>query len=88
MACQCNSRTLFFKELASGGLPSWPRLTENPREPEVAELDRAVGGHEQVFRLDVSVDAEVEVAVTQGDQGLAHDVDGLLLRDSGMKVFS
>lgn len=33
------------------------KLTENPGEPEVAEFDDLVFGDENIFRLDVSVNA-------------------------------
>ena len=48
-------------------------LTEHSGESEVAQLDDAVFGDEDVLGLHVTVDAVVEVAVVDGLQSLPDD---------------
>jgi hypothetical protein len=62
------------------------RLTENPSEAEIAKLDDPFLGDENIFRLDVSVDAVVKVAVVNGLQRLPDDAHRRRHRNSDKKL--
>lgn len=50
------------------------KLTENPCKAKVTEFDDLVFGDENIFRLDVSVDALQEQKQMKSPQAQRHDV--------------
>ncbi len=54
-----------------------PVLLEEARDPEVEELHRPRSGHQDVRRLQVTVDDEVPVRVVDGVDHLQHEADAI-----------
>lgn len=62
---------------------STPRL---PGQPEVCNLDTALVRHQQVGNLQVSVDDERGVEISEATEDLLHDTFHLGLREGGLHV--